>query len=105
MTWGDVEKFVKKAGLDKSEYFHIDVPSMRDQVVWDEKGIRWIAVWWVRGGSEGWYVHVERVVSHGERIPAMLGKFWSAQEAAAAATALTRLFYGEYKDISELYEA
>jgi len=115
MTWDDALEFVKATGLDTDEYFQIsrgggaDEENLRKTVIWDEKGLRNIVVWWAPGGSEGYYVHVDREFSQaGERHRyerAMLGKFWSPERAAFASGILVRLFYGLFKDPSELIEA
>ena len=113
MTWDDAEEFVKAAGLDKDEYFHIsrsrtaEEEALRKTVVWDEKGIRNVAVWWAPGANEGYYVHVSRELIKGRDVsyePAMLGKFWSAARAAFASELLVRLFYGLFKHQDELLE-
>ena len=114
MTWEDAEAFVKAADLDKDEYFHISTARMtnedvlRNTVIWNEKGIRNVAVWWAPGTNEGYYVHVERLLTKGREVDhelAMLGKFWSAARAAFATELLVRLFYGLFKDPNELLEA
>jgi hypothetical protein len=116
MTWADAEQFVKAAGLDRDEYFHISTASsatigtaeLRKTVIWDEKGMRNVAVWWAPGANEGYYVHVDRQLVKGRDVTyelAMLGKFWSPIRAAFAAELLVRLFYGLFKDPNELLEA
>lgn len=115
MTWDDAEDFVKVAGLDKDEYFHItnsreDIvdEALRKMVIWDEKGIRNIAIWWAPGANEGYYVHVDRVVIiEGKPVYkiAMLGKFWTPVRAAFASDILVRLFYHLFKDPKDLIEA
>jgi hypothetical protein len=119
MTWDDVEKFVKAAGLDKDEYFHLYTSggighreeALRKTVVWDEKGIRNVAVWWTPGANEGYYLQVDRrLFSESGRggvdhHVAMLGKFWSPARAAFASDLLVRLFYGLFEDPNELIEA
>lgn len=116
MTWGDAEDFAKAAGLDRDEYFHLQTSGratvgtaeLRRTVIWDEEGIRDVAVWWAPGANEGYYVHVERLLSKGREVvreSAMLGKFWSPIRAAFASNLLVRLFYGLFKDPNELLEA
>lgn len=114
MTWDDVVSFIKAAGLDKDEYFSISLAqpnneeAFRKTVIWDEKGIRNLAVWWAPGANEGYYVHVDRLLMKGRQVDhelAMLGKFWSPARAAFAADLLVRLFYGLFKDPNELIEA
>jgi hypothetical protein len=116
MTWEDAERFTKAAGLDKEEYFSIHVAGLGDfseenfrtMLIWDEKGIRHVAVWWAPGANEGYYVHVERQVVKGRDSTskiAMLGKFWSPLRAAAAVDLLVRLFYGVYRDPNEIIAA
>jgi hypothetical protein len=113
MTWNDAEEFVKAAGLDKDEYFHISTARitneevLRNTVIWDEKGIRNVAVWWAPGANEGYYVHVDRELKREREVVhelAMLGKFWSPARASFAAELLVRLFYGLFKDPNELLE-
>ncbi len=112
MTWGDAEAFVKDAGLDQDEYFHLEPrdDKTRKTVIWDQKGLVAIAAWWTPGTNEGYYVHVDRVLrgSQGKGVRhelAMVGKFWHSERAALASELLTRLFYGLFKDPVELVEA
>jgi hypothetical protein len=82
--------------------------NFRKLLIWEEKGIRHVAVWWAPGANEGYYVHVERQIVKGRENffkLAMLGKFWTPIRAAFAAQFLVRLFYGLYKDPQELIEA
>lgn len=115
MTWDDALDFVIAAGLDRDEYFRFstlgsaDSERLRKTIIWDEKGLRYIAVWWAPGSSEGYYVHVDREFSRaaeGHRYErAMVGKFWSPARAAFASEILVRFFYGLFKDPNELLEA
>jgi len=115
MTWDDVVEFIKAAGLDQDEYFHISTSSgdvgdeaLRKTVIWDENGLRNVAIWWAPGANEGYYVHVDRQLLKGRDFVyklALLGKFWSPIRAAFASQILVRLFYGMFKDHNELIEA
>lgn len=116
MTWADAEEFIKAAGFDRDEYFHLQTrggatvgtAELRKIVIWDENALRAISVWWTPGTNEGYYVHVERVLAKGREIThemAMLGKFWSPARAAFACEILVRLFYGIFKDVTELVDA
>jgi len=101
LTWNDVSDFIHKFEFDKDEYFQYsfspsrDVP--KDDPVWD-KGVHWVACYWVIGGSEGYYVHVDQLVtttgskqSGNERRMVLLGKFWDIERAQAAANAVQLL--------------
>ena len=108
-NWGEVDAFIRANKLDQEEYFTFCWPyDYRKRVdadklpVWGDR-TRWIAVYMVEGGSEGWYVHVERVnVPEGageihsayETESIMLGKFWDHERALEAVAMLTRFVYG-----------
>ena len=60
LTWDDVDKFIRDHHLDDDEYFELHTvyrhhhPNWRQELVYADK-VRWIAVYWVMGGSEGYY--------------------------------------------------
>ena len=57
-----------------------------------DKGVRWIAVFWVVGGSEGYYVHIETRESETLKAELVfLGKFWDAAHAERAVNLLQAL--------------
>ncbi len=92
-TWRSVLNFIQEMGFDQDEYFHIFLPKrdMIDQPIWDKQC--WIAVFWVVGGNEGYYVHVENrwnddAGDHSELI--LLGKFWDWERAEEATNAVQR---------------
>lgn len=108
LTWGRLLDFIREAGLDRDEYFHLTAPydlyekgrreAFLRQRVWDEA--RWIGVFWCVGGSEGYYVHVERLWYEVDpkntnppllRDLVLLGKFWDWRRAEEAANAVQYL--------------
>jgi len=93
-TWRTVLDFIQEMGFDNDEYFHLfpDKRHFIDQPIWDHQ--HWIAVFWVVGGSEGYYVHIENRWNdyegdHADLI--VLGKFWDWERAEEATRALQRL--------------
>jgi hypothetical protein len=111
MTWLDVAAFVKKAHLDRSEYFRSEYfsPSrgVLDEVgkdtIWPGKGRP--CAYWMAGGSEGWYVHVDAKRSGVPRDThenILLGKFWTAADAAFAADLVSRFMNGVFKSVDDL---
>lgn len=85
-------------GFDGDEYLSFTflqsllIPGVQeDSPVWDDT-VRRIAAYWVVGGSEGYYVHID--VARGSKNPqanytehycALLGKFWDWQRAELCA--------------------
>lgn len=98
---GDLMKFVADHGLGQEEYFAAESKLSSEEPLWKED-TRWIAVFWVEGGSEGYYVHVERLNINkelgGELVAQnlALGKYWSKGSASIAVTLLTPFVYGLY---------
>ena len=92
-TWRTVLEFIEEMGFDDDEYFHL-FPSRRemiDQPIWNNQHL--ISVFWVVGGSEGYYVHVENRKNddsgdHADLI--ILGKFWDWERAEEAVRAVQR---------------
>lgn len=86
-TWRTVLQFIDDMGFAGDEYFHL-FPSQRDMIdlpIWNQQN--WISVFWVIGGSEGYYVHVENrwnddTGDHADLI--LLGKFWDWERAEEA---------------------
>lgn len=100
LTWAGVRDFARgfSHGNSQVDYFHLQEPLARrsGEAVWD--GAHWIAVWWTPGGSEGYYIHIDRRVSvpgeqqHGTRVEtAALGKVWDATTAASLCQHLQQL--------------
>lgn len=97
-SWGDFMEFVREHHLEREEYFSLSNGTKNDEPLWG-KHTRWIAVYWVEGGSEGYYVHVDRLdwnesTQVTEATTMALGKFWSKASAAIAVTYLTPFVYG-----------
>lgn len=93
MTWGDVLDYAVAQGYAQDEYFDLSVgnpKSLLDEPVWDSS-TSWISVFWVVGDSEGYYVHVERIIDKGQRQLVLLGKFWDWERAMACVNELQRL--------------
>lgn len=107
-TWADVDQLVKEAHLDQAEYFSArNMPdSVREKDIW-ERGNPF--AYWLKGGSEGWYVHVgqrrwggQAATEHALHEDLLLGKFWTPEDAAFAADLLTRFMNGEFRSYDEL---
>jgi hypothetical protein len=125
-TWQDVLDWVESKGFDQDEYFSLTgiygkdfdesqklrYTFLNSQVFGDRSSCRvWnISCYWVVGGSEGYYVHVDQVLSsrdcsihdyehskdqiyHSQR--GLVGKFWSANRAAAVGNAITKYIYSQ----------
>jgi hypothetical protein len=111
LTWGQLEAFINEAGFANDEYFHLTAPydlfetgrkeAFLRQRVWEQA--HWMGVFWVVGGSEGFYVHVERMwyeedPSHRadpapplKRDLVFVGKFWDWRRAEEAVNAVQYL--------------
>ena len=90
-TWRSVLDFIDEMGFSADEYFHLYPASSHhiDQPIWDNQ--RWVAVFWVVGGSEGNYVHVENRWNDAKGDYAdliLLGKFWNWERAETAVRAI-----------------
>lgn len=92
-TWRTVLLFIREMGFDEDEYFQFFSCNRdyMDKPIWDKQ--HWISVFWVIGGSEGYYVHVENRWNdeqgdHSDLI--MIGKFWDWERAEAATQAVQR---------------
>lgn len=105
MTFADLERFLKESGLADQEYFHLTdaVAPRKGDPLW-QRGVRFVAVWWVPGANEGYYVHVDRALEierQGRAMheykrpsePVALGKFWSPEDAGMACWLITRFVY------------
>lgn len=97
-TWRSELQFIKEMGFDEDEFFHLYSlkRSYMDQPIWDHQ--QWVSVFWVIGGSEGYYVHVEKRWTdesgeHAELI--LLGKFWQWERAQEAAQSV-QLFINHF---------
>ena len=60
LTWNDVDTFIRENEFDHDEYFEVHTVYRHHHTNWTEEfvygdKIRWIAVYWVVGGSEGYY--------------------------------------------------
>ncbi|CAG0992509.1 hypothetical protein ARNL5_03348 [Anaerolineae bacterium] len=97
LTWGDVDTYIREQHLDDDEYFEMHTvyrhqhPDWKKEFAYADK-IRWIAVYWVVGGSEGYYVHVEtRELEPQKAELVFLGKFWDVARAELAVNLLQAL--------------
>ena len=97
LTWGHVYEFIREHGFDDDEYFEVHTvyrhhhPDWKKEFVYAGK-VRCIAVYWVVGGSEGYYVHVEtREPETPKTELVMLGKFWDVARAEMAVNMLQAL--------------
>ena len=92
-TWRTVLDFIDEMGFSADEYFHLYPANghLIDQPIWNSQ--RWIAVFWVVGGSEGYYLHVENRWNDEKGDYAdliLLGKFWDWERAEEATQAVQR---------------
>ena len=97
LTWGDVDEFIRNHHLDDDEYFEVHTvyrhhhPEWKKECVYAGK-VRWIAVYWVVGGSEGYYVHVETRSGESPQVELVLvGKFWDTMRAEFAVNLIQAL--------------
>lgn len=97
LTWGDVDAFIREHEFDRDEYFEPHTVFRHHHADWQKEfvyadNVRWIAVYWVVGGSEGYYVHVETRERETQKAElAFLGKFWDVARAEQAANMLQAL--------------
>lgn len=92
LTVGELMAFVKSHGLDREEYFEPDRDMNMSEPLWpDTCGTRWVTCFAVKGGSEGWYVHVERIDRNHVSTNIALGKFWNPDSAVLAVSLISRL--------------
>jgi hypothetical protein len=101
-TWGELYKALRDAGYGDDEYinpsYHYDDKNADQQPIWDTY-VRYIACFWVVGNSEGYYVHIDRVLAKDiykgvrELVPQtmILGKFWQWERAQECANFAQRL--------------
>lgn len=97
-TYGDLMEYVKANRIDQEEYFSLSQGVKAEEPIWSPTTV-WIAVYWVEGGSEGYYVHVDRIEDRealGHRVSTVMacGKFWAKASASLAVTYLTPFVYG-----------
>lgn len=97
LTWGDIDAFIREHGFDDDEYFGVHTVYRHHHVDWKEEfvyadHVRWIAIYWVVGGSEGYYVHVETREPETQKAELIfLGKFWDVARAEQAVNMLQAL--------------
>ncbi len=81
LTWGDVDAFICERELDRDEYFESHTVFRHHHANWQSEVIyaghtRWVAVYWVVGASEGYYVRIETRECETQKAElAFLGKF------------------------------
>lgn len=97
-TWADVMSFVKEHGLDQDEHFSLSFGTEPEDKLWPLH-VRWITIYLVEGGSEGFYLHMDELIHNkhrqvNESTPRALGKFWSLEEGLKAVSLLTYYVYG-----------
>lgn len=102
-TWRDLVEWIKFREFDRDEYlsskqyppdtFNLDLQ------VWRKETSR-IAVFWVQGSSEGWYIHVEEIrqPSDGPQqiFRRLLIKVWDVERACEIANEITKYVHGLY---------
>jgi hypothetical protein len=103
-TWGDLLKTLTAAGFAEDEYLSSQAIGLGlSRQEWEAKpiwsdGTRWIACYWVRGGSEGYYVHIDELTAGNDPSTRdyttknqILGKFWDWERAQECANYAQRL--------------
>ena len=97
-TWDDVYNYGKTSGFEDDEYLSFrsygDDEYDTSLQVWKPETQR-IIVFWVPGGSEGYYVHIAEIQDGSRFRERGLGKYWTAERAAEVTDALTRFVYGQ----------
>ena len=96
-TWGELLKALRAAGFDADEY--LSSQAIQLGTSYEEfyaKPLRnadtWrIACFWVTGGSEGYYSHVEEIKTDQTSHCYILGKFWAWERAQECANYAARL--------------
>lgn len=103
-TWQDLNDALCAQGFDEDEYLSLswrdwyETPDYRNLPIFDNNA-HWISAYAVRGGSEGWYVHIDKIVVAGRFSGTktcetmLLAKFWSLDRALECVNAATRLIY------------
>lgn len=98
----DLNAALAAQGLEPDEYGFSDITRLvshdRKSAPWPAR-YRWIAVFAVTGGSEGYYVHIDAIVSHDggrreERTPLGLAKTFSGMEHALKIASAATLLLG-----------
>ena len=96
-TWGDLLNALIAAGFEKDEYLSsqsIELGMSFEEFcakdLWDEETWR-LACFWVRGGSEGYYTHIEEIRRDKTSRCYILGKFWNWERAQECANYAARL--------------
>lgn len=101
MNWLELVSALYGSELNE-EYFALASRADRRVSIWD--GARWLACYVVEGGSEGWYLHVDKIsdeivmnedcsVQESGRQLMLIGKFWSYAGAERALLVATKLIH------------
>ena len=67
-----------------------------ETLVW--KDTFWIKVFWVKGSSEGYYVHVEKLDMEKNSTTLMLGKVWNVTSAEKMVRDISRFVWEEWRN-------
>lgn len=98
-TAGDLMAFIAHHQLGEEEYFSVrDIVETRSETIFLDN-TKWVAVYWVEGGNEGYYVHIDRLnwnqgrqVMEAQNIA--VGKYWLVASANKAVALLTPFVHG-----------
>ena len=86
----DINKALAEMGIEPDEY---GFDSSRERDTFPLRYV-WIAVYYVTGGSEGWYVHIDvldKGAKEGIRKSIATAKVWSRELAEQIVVAVSRL--------------
>lgn len=76
--------FLKKAGFENEEYISFSnfKDDCREKLIWDQE-TRWAYAYWVNGRSEGYYVHMGKIMVEELLISndGITAKFWNRKKA------------------------
>ena len=102
LTLRDIADYsrVNHSHLNVDSTMHVIPGSLQvppNTVAWDYKKNCDLAVFWVKGGSEGYYVHIEALYNHA-RDPLMYAKCWDVTSAEKIVRDITRLLYDEWRN-------
>lgn len=97
-TLEDLVAFHRTLDIKEEDYFSLSRNFHFSETIFAQD-TRWVAVYWVEGGSEGYYLHIDRQ-SYNEALEKLvitnvaIGKYWSIEAATKAVALLTPFVHG-----------
>lgn len=97
-TIEDMVIFLRLQNIRTEDYFSTSIRVRPTEGIYTEK-TRWVAVYWVEGGSEGYYLHVDRLI-YDQALDKLVayniatGKYWQKEDAGKAVELLTPFVHG-----------